>query len=61
MKLTDREKEIIRVALSYMGSNLDDVNEATEGIRGEDFKEEEVFELYGRMGRTAAGRGMSPM
>lgn len=49
MKLTDREKEIIRVALSYMGSNVDDVNEVAD----KDFKEEEVFELYGRMGRKA--------
>jgi len=52
MKLTDREKEIIRVALSYMGSNVDDVNLATD----KDFKEEEVFELYGRMGRKAMSK-----
>jgi hypothetical protein len=55
MQLTDREREIVIAALNYMGSNVDDLNEAL-GLDHEDeptepFSEEEVFELYGKLFR----------
>lgn len=44
--LTQREIMIIRVALSYMRSNIDDVNKASDN----DFTADEVFELNSKMG-----------
>lgn len=38
MELTERELEIIRKALSYMASNVSDVNEC--------FEDEENFEVF---------------
>ncbi len=49
MQLTEREKEIVIAALSYMGNNVDDLNEVlglNDNEDGKPFQENEVFGLY---------------
>jgi hypothetical protein len=43
--LTEKEQKILSAALSYLGSNVDDANEAL----GSDIQESDVFELYGKI------------
>ena len=44
--MTERQKYIVRCALSYMLSNMDDLNECFREFDGHvDFTEEEVDEL----------------
>jgi hypothetical protein len=45
--MNEREREIILVALSYMASNIDDVNEVIEDEK--QFNETEVFELFEKL------------
>ena len=45
MNLTNREKELIEHALSYMFSNLDDLNECIDVCNMGDFKPYEEKEI----------------
>lgn len=50
---TDREIEIVRVALSFAGANIDDINESLGFCDKDDdrLKEEEVFSLFGKFNK----------
>lgn len=43
--LTKKEQDILSAALSYLGSNVDDANEALET----NIQEADVFKLYGKI------------
>jgi hypothetical protein len=48
--MNERERQIILAALSYMASNIDDVNDVNEVIEDEkQFNETEVFELFEKL------------
>ncbi len=48
--MNEREKEIVIAALSYMASNVDDVNDAIESTV--EYTEKEVFELIEKLGKN---------